>query len=97
MSLTVTVVDNETGDTDTAQVSDGDYLLICTDPVTTCVNHPDRPVAWVRSTGEQVCNECERPWIELKERHQAERAEMDRRHAAERSALRGGGDLGAVG
>lgn len=32
MSLTVTVVDNETGDTETKQVADGDYVLICTEP-----------------------------------------------------------------
>lgn len=32
MSLTVTVVDNETGDTDSAQVADGDYVLICAAP-----------------------------------------------------------------
>ncbi len=32
MSLTVTVVDNETGDTRTAHVADGDYVLICADP-----------------------------------------------------------------
>ena len=32
MSLTVTVRDNETGDTETAKVSDGDYLLICAEP-----------------------------------------------------------------
>lgn len=32
MSLTVTVVDNETGDTDSAQVADGDYIVIVADP-----------------------------------------------------------------
>jgi hypothetical protein len=32
MSLTVTVRDNETGDTDSAQVTDGDYVLICCEP-----------------------------------------------------------------
>lgn len=32
MSLTVTVVDDQTGDIDTAKVADGDYLLIVTDP-----------------------------------------------------------------
>lgn len=32
MSLTVTVVDNETGDTETKHVTDGDYVLICTEP-----------------------------------------------------------------
>jgi hypothetical protein len=32
MTLTVTVVDNETGDTKTAQVPDGDYLILATDP-----------------------------------------------------------------
>jgi hypothetical protein len=32
MSLTVTVRDNETGETDSAQVPDGDFLLICTEP-----------------------------------------------------------------
>ena len=34
MSLTVTVKDNETGETDSAQVPDGDYLIVCTDPAT---------------------------------------------------------------
>lgn len=32
MSLKVTIVDEQTGDTDTATVADGDYILICTDP-----------------------------------------------------------------
>lgn len=32
MSLRVTVLDLETGDTDTATVADGDYVLICADP-----------------------------------------------------------------
>lgn len=32
MSLTVTAVDNETGETNTVHVPDGDYLLICTNP-----------------------------------------------------------------
>lgn len=34
MTLTVTVTDNETGDTETAQVPDGDYLMIATQPAT---------------------------------------------------------------
>jgi hypothetical protein len=32
VSLRVTVVDEQTGDTDTAVVPDGDYLLLVTDP-----------------------------------------------------------------
>lgn len=32
MSLTITVVDNETGDSDAVVISDGDYLLITADP-----------------------------------------------------------------
>ncbi len=32
MSLKVTIVDEQTGDTETTQVPDGDYLLIVTDP-----------------------------------------------------------------
>lgn len=32
MSLRVTVVDEQTGDSDTCTVPDGDYLLIVTDP-----------------------------------------------------------------
>ena len=32
MSLTVTVVDNETGETATEQVPDGDYMLITAPP-----------------------------------------------------------------
>lgn len=32
MSLKVTVVDEQTGDTETQTVADGDYLLICVDP-----------------------------------------------------------------
>jgi hypothetical protein len=32
MSLTVTVKDNETGDTDECQVKDGDYVLVCASP-----------------------------------------------------------------
>lgn len=32
MSLRVTVVDIETGDSDEAVVADGDYLIICTEP-----------------------------------------------------------------
>lgn len=32
MSLRVTVVDEQAGDTDTATVPDGEYLLIVTDP-----------------------------------------------------------------
>ena len=34
MSLTVTAHDNETGEEQTAQVPDGDYLIVCTDPAT---------------------------------------------------------------
>lgn len=32
MSITVTVVDNETGDSETMQVADGDYLLTTVAP-----------------------------------------------------------------
>jgi hypothetical protein len=32
MTLRVTVTDVETGDTDTAEVPEGDYLLICHEP-----------------------------------------------------------------
>jgi hypothetical protein len=32
MSLRVTVLDEQTGDTDEASIPDGDYLLICTEP-----------------------------------------------------------------
>lgn len=32
MTLRVTVEDIETGDTDTAEVPEGDYLIICHDP-----------------------------------------------------------------
>jgi hypothetical protein len=32
VSLKVTVVDEQTGDTETQTVTDGDYLLICVDP-----------------------------------------------------------------
>ena len=32
MSLRVTVVDEQTGETDEATVPDGDYPLICTEP-----------------------------------------------------------------
>lgn len=32
MTLNVTVVDEQTGDTDTVQVPEGDYLLICHEP-----------------------------------------------------------------
>lgn len=32
MSLTVTAVDNETGETQSVQVADGDYVLIPTSP-----------------------------------------------------------------
>lgn len=32
MSLRVTVVDEQSGDTETKVVPDGDYLLICTEP-----------------------------------------------------------------
>ncbi len=32
MSLKVTIVDEQTGDTQTKQVPDGDYLLLVTDP-----------------------------------------------------------------
>jgi hypothetical protein len=32
MSIRVTVVDEQTGDTDTTSVQDGDYLLITTEP-----------------------------------------------------------------
>lgn len=32
MSLRVTVVDEQTGDTETQTVADGDYLLIVTEP-----------------------------------------------------------------
>lgn len=32
MSLKVTVVDEQTGETETAQVPDGDYLIICVQP-----------------------------------------------------------------
>jgi hypothetical protein len=32
MSLRVTIVDEQTGDTEETTVPDGDYLLICTQP-----------------------------------------------------------------
>ncbi len=32
MSLKVTVVDEQTGDTDSCTVADGDYVLICAEP-----------------------------------------------------------------
>jgi len=32
MSVRVTVVDEQTGDTETKQIPDGDYLLIVTEP-----------------------------------------------------------------
>lgn len=32
MSIIVTVTDEQTGDTDTTRVEDGDYLLICVEP-----------------------------------------------------------------
>lgn len=32
MSLRVTVVDEQTGDTDTVRVPDGDYFIVCADP-----------------------------------------------------------------
>lgn len=32
MSLTVTVTDDQTGDTETVVVPDGDYLLVCHEP-----------------------------------------------------------------
>ena len=32
MSLTITVTDNETGDTDAVVIAEGDYLLICAEP-----------------------------------------------------------------
>lgn len=32
MSLTVTVLDSQSGETETATVADGDYILICVAP-----------------------------------------------------------------
>ena len=32
MSITVTVTDDQTGETETTSVRDGDYVLICTEP-----------------------------------------------------------------
>lgn len=32
MSIRVTVLDQETGDTETIDVPDGEYLILCTDP-----------------------------------------------------------------
>jgi len=32
MSLKVTIVDEQTGDTETRQIPDGDYLMIVTEP-----------------------------------------------------------------
>lgn len=32
VSLKVTVVDEQTGDTETVQVPDGDYFVVCTEP-----------------------------------------------------------------
>jgi hypothetical protein len=37
VSLTVTILDHATGDTETAEVPDGDYLIVVTEPATESV------------------------------------------------------------
>lgn len=51
MTLRITVLDIETGDSDSAEISEGDYLLICHDPCTLAHAEPDGTTHVLTITG----------------------------------------------
>lgn len=51
MTLRITVRDLETGDTDSAEITEGDYLLICHDPCALTHAEPDGSTHKLTITG----------------------------------------------
>ena len=51
MTLRITVLDVETGDYDSAEITEGDYLLICHDPCTLTHAEPDGTTHTLTITG----------------------------------------------